>query len=192
MSPRDQLIRLLQNAYSGELAAWHAYEGHRKSVGSLEAQEILVIRDDEKVHRECVGNFLAQLDARPRKARELRMLLTGLIIRGLCRIGGWFIPMYGAGRLERGNISEYEVAARLAYQAGCPQMIESLLHMAEVEWDHEAYFRKKAESHFLARWIPLWDKPSNREMIRNTFAAEYPKGTLIHAGSLSEQKVKGE
>ncbi len=38
----------------------------------------------------------------------------GTVIGILCRVGGWFVPMYGAGMLERPNIAEYEVAARHA------------------------------------------------------------------------------
>lgn len=41
--------------------------------------------------------------------------------------------MYGAGRLERGNIVEYEIAAKLAAECGHPEMIDCLLEMAEVE-----------------------------------------------------------
>ena len=58
--------------------------------------------------------------------------------------------MYGAGRLESHNVKEYEDAADLAVVSGHPEFVECLLEMAEVEWDHEAYFRGKVESHWLA------------------------------------------
>ena len=49
--------------------------------------------------------------------------------------------MYGAGRLERGNIVEYEEAAEFARACGREDFIDCLLTMAEVEWEHELYFR---------------------------------------------------
>jgi hypothetical protein len=41
--------------------------------------------------------------------------------------------------------------------------------MAEVEWDHEAYFRAKAVGHPLARFIPVWAPPPPRADIRAAF-----------------------
>ena len=79
------------------------------------------------------------------------------------------MPMYGAGRLEWQNIVEYERAARLALLAGKEAWVDELLRYAEVEWDHELYFRQKAESHWASRLIPLWPKPAPRERIRESF-----------------------
>jgi hypothetical protein len=59
----------------------------------------------------------------------------------MCHISGWFAPMYGAGRLESRNIVEYETAARHALACGREDLIDCLLTMAEVEWEHEHYFR---------------------------------------------------
>lgn len=42
--------------------------------------------------------------------------------------------------------------------------------MAEVEWEHEKYFRARAEGHPLARWIRLWPPPPPKEAIRARFA----------------------
>jgi len=161
------LIRLLQNAYSGELAAFYAYDGHWKSVKNPnERQEIQKIQQEEWDHRQCVGSLLSELGASPRPSRELLMKCVGLVIGFLCRLGGWLIPMHGAGQLESGNIVEYEVAAQLAHQAGYPHMVEPLLHMAEIEWDHEFYFRQKFLSHPLHKALPLWKIPPARSTIR--------------------------
>src|SRR5207237_3780572 len=86
------------------------------------------------------------------------------------RTGGWFFPMYGAGRLESQNIREYEHAARLAAAAGCDELVEELLVMAEVEWDHERFFREQSASHFLWRAVPHWPVPPPRAEIRASFA----------------------
>jgi len=170
MSAREKLIKLLQDAHAGEMAAYHAYEGHWRSVSSLqEKKEIQKIQAEEIEHRECIGRFLAELGAAPRSSRELLMAFVGRTIGLLCRLGGWFIPMYGAGQLEQGNIVEYETAARLARAAGLDQYVEPLLKMAEVEWDHEGYFRAKVLSHWASRFVPLWPTPPAREKIRLEF-----------------------
>lgn len=168
-----RLVRLLQNAHAGEKAAFLAYEGHALSVrGTGEHDEIRKIQREEWEHRECLGRFLLELGSGPRASRELLMTCIGHSISLFCRIGGWFIPMYGAGKLERGNIVEYEVAARLARDAGFPHMVEPLLDMAEVEWDHELYFRSKSLAHWLARFVPVWGAPPARAAIRESFAGE--------------------
>lgn len=165
------LIRLLQRAFSGELAAAHAYFGHAKSVKDAgERREIERIRDEELEHRAEVGKMLAELGAAPDPTRERVFRLIGLTISFLCRIGGWFVPMYGAGRLERGNIVEYEHAAAFARDSGHLHFVEPLLAMAEKEWDHELYFRTKAAASFWWRLTPGWGPPPPRETIRANFA----------------------
>lgn len=78
--------------------------------------------------------------------------------------------MYGAGKLERGNIVEYEVAAVYAMRCGHPEMVDCLLEMAEVEWEHERYFRERIAGRWLLRFFPLWDPPPPKENIREQFA----------------------
>jgi hypothetical protein len=161
------LVALLRLAYSGELAAAHAYEGHRDSVRDpAEKAEIEKIRLQELDHRERVGRMLARLGSGPDPRREKTMALVGKTISLLCRVGGWYVPMYGAAKLESGNIVEYEVAARYARSLGLSEFVDDLLDMAEVEWDHELYFRTKAETSFLHRFFPHWPIPAPRETIR--------------------------
>jgi hypothetical protein len=74
--------------------------------------------------------------------------------------------MWGAGRLERHNIIEYEDAAMFAAACGHDGMIECLLTMAEVEWEHEHFFRQMALTHPFARLWPMWEPPPPKEMIR--------------------------
>lgn len=166
-SARASLIRVLQSACSGELAAGHAYRGHAASVKSAEERErIRIIEAEEWHHRKLVMALLAELGEGPSRAREAVFWIIGNSISLLCRIGGWFIPMYGAGRLERGNIVEYENAARFAEESGHPEMIDCLLTMAEVEWEHERYFRERIVGHWMLRLFPLWDPPPPKESIR--------------------------
>jgi hypothetical protein len=177
---KARLIRLLQNAHAGERAAFLAYEGHAVSVnGTAEHDEIRKIQREEWEHRECLGRFLIELGSGPRSSREFLMTCIGRFISLFCLVGGWFIPMYGAGKLERGNIVEYEVAARLARDAGFTHMANPLLEMAEIEWDHELYFREKSLSHWLSRIIPVWDAPPTRAKIRESFATETPAASRL-------------
>lgn len=170
---KARLVRLLQGAYSGELAAAHAYHGHGKSVrDETERREIAAIRAEELEHRERVGEMLAEMGSGPLAWRELVFTLIGRTIGILCCLGGWFVPMYGAGKLERSNIVEYEHAARHARDAGLHHFIDDLLTMAEKEWDHELYFRTKAASSFLWRFFPKWPLPPPRAAIRESMAAE--------------------
>lgn len=131
------LIALLQLAYSGELAAAYAYRGHWKSVSNLNQKTaIQKIENDEWRHRELVGEMLASLGSAPSPKREKRADRIGRVLGFLCHVMGWLAPMYGAGRLESRNIREYETAARYARDCGRIDLVECLLEMAEVEWDH--------------------------------------------------------
>ncbi len=168
--PRAQLTFLLQLAYSGELAATRAYLGHRWSLQeATERAELGKIIRDEVRHRHCLLDQLAELGSRPVPFRERKMERVGRAISTFCQVGGWFFPMYGAARLEAQNIREYEAAARLALAARFHHFIDPLLDMAEVEWDHELYFRTKASSHPFWRFVPKWPVPPGRERIRTSF-----------------------
>jgi rubrerythrin len=170
---RADLIEILQLAYSGELAAAHAYRGHSKSVRDLdERARIRQIEDEEWHHRRLVGELLTSLGAAPDPRREKRAAVLGRVLGFLCHVVGWFVPMYGAGRLESRNIREYEVAAFFARDCGRTDMIDCLLGMAEVEWEHEAYFRAKVLSHPWSRRIVVWPAPLPKETIRAAFVEE--------------------
>lgn len=170
---RESLIAILRLAYSGERAAGFAYRGHWHSVRNAEERDrIRRIEEDEWHHRGLVGDMLKALGTRPGRARELRALLVGRVLGLLCHAAGWFAPMYGAGRLERRNVGEYEEAARHARDCGREELVDCLLTMAEVEWDHEAYFRERVLSHPLHRFIRMWEPLPPRESIRTVFAAE--------------------
>jgi hypothetical protein len=163
---RKKLVRLLQDAHAGEWAAALAYHGHALSVNEPLRSEIRQIQTEELAHRQHLFNMLQQLHEKPRRWRELQMKLVGHFISFVCRVGGFLIPMYGAGKLERGNIVEYEVAARLALLSGHPQFVEDLIEFAEVEWDHEQYFRRQTLSHPLMKWLPIWPATAARGLIR--------------------------
>ena len=169
---RRSLIALLQLAYSGERAAAYAYNGHWKAVADAhEKARIQQIEDEELHHRRLVGDMLTTLGAAPNPWREIRATVVGRILGFLCHLAPWFATMYGAGRLESHNIGEYEDAARFARDGGQPGLVDCLLTMAEVEWDHEQYFRAKVEGHPWAKVVPIWPAPAPRATIRAETAA---------------------
>lgn len=171
-----QLINLLTMAYSAELAAAYAYRGHWHSMRDPdERQRISKIEDEEWHHRRLVGEMLSQLNSRPSRLKELRASILGRVLGVLCHLCGWLAPMYGAGRLESRNIREYEIAARHARDAGHNSFTDCLLTMAEVEWEHEFYFRSRVASHRLGSRLHLWPAPPPRENIRLSFERELPR-----------------
>jgi hypothetical protein len=164
---RHRLIQILQGAFSGELAAGFAYRGHWKSVkNETERAAIRKIEMEEWVHRKRVGEMLASLSARPQRLREAKMWLIGGTIGAVCHVIGWFFPMYFAGRLESGNVIEYETAASHAAALGLPDFEADLLLMAGVEKEHELFFLSVVTGH---RLLPLassffdWGKPAFSE-----------------------------
>lgn len=183
---RRRLVAILRLAYSGELAAAYAYRGHWRSLSDpIERDEVRNIEHDEWHHRELVGALLASLGARPHHLREARAWIVGRILGMSCHLSGWLAPMYGAGRLERRNIGEYETAAQLARDCGELAMIDCLLGMAEVEWDHEQYFRAKVRAHRLGNRIPIWSPPPPKASLRS---GEAPLSRASTAGTSDEPR----
>jgi rubrerythrin len=187
---RQKLIAILQLAYSGELAAAYAYRGHWHSVDAREEREaIRQIEADEWHHRSLVGEMLAGLGGRPNPRRELRATIIGRTLQFLCHVTGWLAPMYGAGKLESRNVREYETAARYANDCGAAELVDCLLEMAEVEWDHEYYFRSCVLKHRIGRRLPLWPKPPAKETIRLSFEQETVSSSLDPHLSLASSPV---
>jgi rubrerythrin len=155
---RENLIRILQNAHAGELAAAFAYRGHWKSLrknSAAEREQIKKIEAEEWAHRENVARWLEKLGAKPRPLREKVFWTIGKTIGIACFVSGWFFPMYFAGRLESGNVQEYVDAAEFARELGMSECIDELMEMSRVEGEHEEFFRKVVAKH---RLLPLTRK----------------------------------
>jgi len=152
-SHRRHLIEILQAAYSGELAAGFAYRGHWNSLRNPDERvAVQKIEHEEWVHRKRVGEMLASLGASPLKYREAKFFLIGRTIGLSCHVIGRFLPMYFAGRLESGNVVEYETAASHAAALGLREFEAELLLMAGVEKEHEVFFMDAVSGH---RLLPL-------------------------------------
>lgn len=161
--PKARLIRLLRAAHAGERAAALAYVGHARSVRDpAEREAINRIGAEEVAHRARVGEMLHELGGAPSPVRELIFTCIGRTLSLFCHVTGWYCPMYGAGWIERRNIQEYVDAAAFAGQAGRADLAAELLTMAQVEWDHEQWFRAKVLGHWLRRVLPVWRAPPAR------------------------------
>ncbi|HMJ83092.1 MAG TPA: demethoxyubiquinone hydroxylase family protein [Vicinamibacterales bacterium] len=169
--PHAELIHVLRSACSGELAAGYAYRGHWKSISPGAVRErIREIEEEEWHHRRLVRSLLVKLGSGPSRSREAVFWMIGKAIGLLCHIGGRFIPMYGAGRLESANIAEYERAAAFALAVGYLEMVDCLLTMAEVEWEHERFFREQIAEHWMLRIFKPWPLPPPKHTIRSPYA----------------------
>lgn len=153
---RENLIRILQNAYSGELAAAFAYRGHWKSVkNSIEKERIKRIEAEEWKHRANVKRWLDFFGAEPNAMREKIFWTIGKAIGLACFVSGWFFPMYFAGRLESGNVREYVEAAEYARELGMTECADEMMEMSRVEQEHEDFFREIVSKH---RLLPITKK----------------------------------
>jgi demethoxyubiquinone hydroxylase (CLK1/Coq7/Cat5 family) len=145
---RVALIHVLRMAYSGEKAAGLAYNGHWKSLKSPdERSSIQQIEQEEWEHREIVGGMLEKLEAKPQLWREIWMAIIGHSVAISCFLIGWFMPMYFAGRLEHGNVKEYDVAAAHADALGLNDWGLELRRLSVVELRHEQFFLNAIVGH---------------------------------------------
>lgn len=162
-NPRALLVRLLQDAHAGELAAAYAYRGHAWSLWRRpeERAEVRRIEGAEWHHRGLVHDMLVEIGEGPRRRRELLMGATGRFFGTLCFVGGHFGPMYAAGRLEAMNVGQYATARDLASELGLTAWSTSLGEMCAEEDRHERWFGDRCQGHWLLRptsmllgWVP--------------------------------------
>lgn len=163
---RRTLIRVLQDAHAGELAAAYAYRGHWHSLWKRsrvdERTEIRRIEGTEWHHRDLVAQMLIALQSRPRRRREVLMLAVGRFFGFLCFVSGYFWPMYMAGRLEAMNVGQYLTARSAAEELGRNDDVDSLEAMRAEEDRHERFFGDCVRGHWLlpvARAILGWAPP---------------------------------
>jgi rubrerythrin len=148
---RATLVRILQDAHAGELAAAYAYQGHARSLRRhpVARAEVERIEAAEWHHRRLVAGLLESLHARPRRRREWLMATTGRFFGGLCFVGGWFAPMYAAGRLEWMNVGQYESARDAARALGLDEAAVQLEEMTAEEDRHERWFGDQCRGHWM-------------------------------------------
>ncbi len=106
--------------------------------------------------------MLAELGSRPQRWRETVMWTIGRFFGSLCFVGGYFGPMYAAGRLEASNVAQYVDARHHALACGFDGYATQLVAMIEEEARHERFFGDQIRSHPLlpvARLVGRWTPP---------------------------------
>lgn len=69
----------------------------------------------------------------------------------LCWVGGWFGPMYAAGRLEAMNVGQYDDGVSYCRELGLDRYVDDLVAMRIEEDRHERFFGDQVRDHFLLR-----------------------------------------
>lgn len=160
---RAGLVRILQDAHAGELAAALAYRSHWRSLREpSERAEVRRIEGTEWHHRAVVADMLVELGARPRRHREVAMGTVGRFFGALCFVTGWFGPMYAAGRLEGMNVGQYTAARDATASLGLTSCAARLEAMRLEEDRHERWFGDQVRDHRLlplARLFLRWESP---------------------------------
>lgn len=157
---REKFIELLQKAYSGELAAALAYNGHWKSLkNETEIGIVKKIERDEWIHREKIGEILFELNAKPLFWRDKVFYLIGRTIGFICHFCGRFCSAFFAGILESKNVDEYRQALIYAEEIGLEKYFEDFTEMQNAEADHEFVLREMIKDDwffpffsFIFRW----------------------------------------
>ena len=151
---REKLIELLQKAYSGELAAALAYNGHWKSLkDEKEIRIVQKIEYDEWLHRARIREMLFELNAEPLFLREKSFWLIGRSIGIICHFCGRFCAAFFAGILESKNVDEYGQASEYASELGLEEYFVEFIELQKTEAEHEFVLRELIKDHW---FFPLF------------------------------------
>lgn len=154
-----KLVKLLQKAYSAEKAAAYAYIGHAASVKNpAEKIAIKQIEEDEWSHRREVLHIMRHYNVPVSKRYEIRFAVIGRIISASCRVIGWFMPFFFAGKLESGNVCEYFKMKRYFNALGIHEWDAALYEMGLKEKEHEVYFLNKIKD---SKVLPYFERLFN-------------------------------
>jgi hypothetical protein len=152
----EELVDLLQKAYSAEKAAAFAYQGHAGSVKNMnEKSAIYQIEIDEWNHRKEVLKIMQTYNIPISKFYEFQFHVIGKVISFSCYVIGWFMPYYFAGRLESGNVCEYFRMMQYFHEIGIVEHNEVLYEMGIKEKEHEIYFLNSIKNKKL---LPIFER----------------------------------
>lgn len=157
---RNKLINLLQKAYSGEMAAALAYNGHWKSLkNNAEIRSVRKIERDEWRHRARIREILFELKAEPLFSREILFYLIGRIVGFICHFCGNFLASFFAAMVENQNVREYALASEYAEKIGLEEFLDDFIEMEKTESEHELILREMIKDYrifpvfaFIFRW----------------------------------------
>lgn len=136
-----KLVKALQDAHAGELAAYYAYQGHWESLKDpSERAALQEIQQDELEHIIFLSHYLNKMGFKPSPIKDFVWTTIGKTIGALCHVTGWYLPMRVAGIMERIGTKSYIEISAIARAEGHEILAKKLLDMAEVEKRHENTF----------------------------------------------------
>lgn len=139
----NKLIKMLKFAHAAEIAAYHAYEGHWRSVSNQEERQyIQKIAFDELKHIHDLTTILNSMESKPSKFLDTCGKIVGEIVGFACFYTGWRLPMLVAGMMEKIGTSSYRKIAMEAAENGKVGLAYQLRSMADNEDEHETYFKR--------------------------------------------------
>lgn len=139
-----KLIRLLKQAHAIEVGAYHAYEGHWRSLANKhldDALQVVKIQSEEQMHRLTLERHLRILKSKPNKALDAIFWCVGKTISASCYVIGYRAGMWGAKIMERLGASCYDTLAEEAWMGGHLTMRYELEEMQRAEERHELFFK---------------------------------------------------
>ena len=155
------LLFNLRLAYSTELGASTAYDGHARATRDPAiAARIEAIRDEELQHRAVVGAMLDRFGVRPYGFLELLYTVIGTCVGFGCKLWGEWASAFGAAQFEFGGTADYGRCARAARAIGDVELEQVLLGIQQSEADHRVFFLALAA----ALWPPWRIDPANAQL----------------------------
>lgn len=140
------LTSQLQKAYAGEVAAYHAYEGHWRSVKDpVVAKHIRAIQRQELQHIAEIKRSLKELGGNPNWVLIYLFWVIGKTVSALCYVSGQKLPMLGAAFIEYIGETNYRKMSKEAYDLGLFRLHYRLLSMAAVESAHKWYLESRVQ-----------------------------------------------
>lgn len=138
---------MLRFAHAAEIAAYHAYEGHWRSVSNeAESNYIKNIALDEKKHIHDLKRILNSFGYCPDAFLDKCGKLVGELIGFLCYYSGWRLPMLVAGVMEKIGANSYQDIAEEAADKKFYALAYKLMEMAKIEESHDEYFKQLRKS----------------------------------------------
>lgn len=140
-----KLARMLQQAHAIEIGAYHAYEGHCKSlpIDSDVRRRIRIIQNEEFHHRSVVYAMLRIIDSKPDPILDTLFLAIGKTISIACRVMSRKMAMFGAKIMERlGDVCYARIAAE-ARRSNLIGLALQLERMQKTEKEHETFFKEQ-------------------------------------------------
>lgn len=186
--PRDdsKLIKMMKRAHAIEVGAYHAYEGHFRSIKPLtnpNRGEIKMIQVDEKIHKEELARMLSNLGSQQNYLLDATFYLIGRFISAACYVMPARWSNLGALMMEKLADPCYAGLAEEAKKQGRYDMQSKFLEMRKSEEEHHEFFDKLLTNDPVHDRPGIWHHPDGKG-----FNAWFPdQGTANYKVKIKEK-----